>query len=124
MGYETKQHTERNNGMNAKEKAMANYVRYLLREVEASDSPGLNDKWSLEWRVSEWHESKIGIGFRVGGFVTVSVNKECSNGIIDLKLEFGSAPYTCRFVNKALRKEIVDFVKPLFGNHDTKKKVA
>ena len=95
-----------NNGMKPNVRLLVNIVKRLLREVELADSPGSDTQWCLKWKLTEWFKCKYGFGFERIGLVTVSVDKAWRNGIIDFKLEFGSAPYTCRFVNNALCDEI------------------
>jgi len=124
MGYESKQHTERNNGMNAKKKALVNLVKHLLRDVEANDGQSTPTRWGAQWLLPMRIRCDSGIECVRRGVAEVSVDKECSNGNIEVKFDACGYTSTFRFVNKALRKEIVDFVKPMFGNNDTKKKVA
>ena len=110
--------------MNTKKKTLINYLRWLVRKVEPIDSPGERDKWCLLWRVN----NRIGIGdalpLDMEGLIEVRVDKAEGNGIIDLIIGSSCSP-TFRFVNKALCKEIIDRVKPMYGIVDTpKRKVA
>ena len=111
--------------MDAMKKSMLNYVRWLVREVEPIDSPGEIDKWCLEWRVN--HNVRIGRGsglmLAIKGYVDVRVDKIGKSGVVDLTINGGSL-LRFKLVDKALRKEIIDYVKPLFGIHDAKKKSA
>ena len=110
--------------MNTTKKTLVNYVRHLVREVEPIDSPGWDTKWCLLWQVNDRIEVEEGLALDIKGCVEVKVDKVGGNGVIDLSIGFHDTP-TFRFVNKALCKEIVDCVKPMFGIVDNpKKKVA
>ncbi len=109
--------------MNTTKKALVRYVRHLVREVEPIDSPGWDTKWCLLWQVNDRIEVEEELALDIKGYVEVKVDKVGGNGVIDLSVGFQDTP-TFRFVNKALCKEIVDCVKPMFGIHDAKKKSA
>ena len=106
--------------MDAMKKTMLNYVRWLVRELEPIDSPGDRDKWCLQWDVN--HNVRIGSGLMLAikGYVDVSVDKIGESGVVNLTIDGGSL-LTFKLVNKALRKEIIDYVKPMFGIVDTPK---
>jgi hypothetical protein len=97
-------------------KAIVNYLKRLVREVEPIDSPNDGKHWSLEWDVDDSIEVEDGLVLVINGLVTASVDKIGSYGIIDLNL--GSL--TFRFTNKALCKEIINCAKAMYGICDAK----
>ncbi|MBR4845836.1 MAG: hypothetical protein IKU98_05390 [Bacteroidaceae bacterium] len=110
--------------MNAKEKALVKLVKRLVREVEPNDSPGVPTQWCLQWLLPMRIKCNSGVECVRRGVAEVSVDKECSNGNIYVKFDACGYTSTFRFVSKALRKAIVDMVKPMYGIYDTKKKVS
>ena len=110
--------------MNTTKKTLMDYVKWLVREVEPIDSPGEEDKWCLMWRVNDLVSVEKGLVLDMRDFVMVEVDKEGGNGVIEVSIGLEGG-ILFRFENKALCKEIIDCVKPMYGIVDTpKKKVA